>query len=119
METGGSQETMTSNSGPGVPAGFIVGETVTFRVALWVGSASIILLLLTVVCTVPGIPWNSARLTPSFALAYGHPIYALRDSGAQLGWFYGPVFPLWYLPVTLTTNPTAALVLVRSVISSH
>lgn len=64
-----------------------------------------------VVCTAPGIPWNGARLAPSFALARGLPLYALRDSGAHLGWVYGPVFPLWYLPMGLTDNPTIGLLL--------
>jgi hypothetical protein len=63
------------------------------------------------ICTAPGIPWNGARLAPSFALARGLPLYALRDSGAHLGWVYGPVFPLWYLPMGLTDNPTVGLVL--------
>ena len=58
-----------------------------------------------------GVPWNAARLAPSFALAYGLPVYALRDSGQQLGWFYGPGFPVWNLPVTLMQNPTDALLL--------
>jgi hypothetical protein len=62
-------------------------------------------------CTAPGIPWNGARLAPSFALARGLPLYALRDSGAHLGWVYGPVFPLWYLPMGLTDNPTLGLML--------
>ncbi|MDI1250706.1 MAG: hypothetical protein PSV13_17725 [Lacunisphaera sp.] len=68
-------------------------------------------LLWSVLCTAasPGVPWNAARLAPSFALAYGLPVYALRDSGAQLGWFYGPAFPLWNLPATLTSNPTLAV----------
>jgi len=61
------------------------------------------------VCTAPGIPWNGARLAPSFALARGLPLYATRESGAHLGWVYGPVFPLWYLPVGLTDNPTIGL----------
>ena len=63
------------------------------------------------VCTAPGIPWNAARLAPSFALARGLPIYALRDSGAHLGWVYGPVFPLWYAPVGFTDQPTLGLML--------
>ncbi|HWA29316.1 MAG TPA: hypothetical protein VG734_26940 [Lacunisphaera sp.] len=62
-------------------------------------------------CTAPGIPWNGARLAPSFALARGLPLYALRDTGAHLGWVYGPVFPLWYLPMGLTDNPTLGLML--------
>lgn len=64
-----------------------------------------------VLCTAtsPGVPWNAARLAPAFALAQGLPIYPLRDSGQQLGWFYGPGFPLWNLPATLTGNVTRAL----------
>jgi len=62
-------------------------------------------------CAVPGVPWNPARLAPTFALARGLPIYALRETGAHLGWIYGPVFPLWYLPFGLLENPTVALVL--------
>jgi hypothetical protein len=64
-----------------------------------------------VLCTAPGIPWNAARLAPSFALARGLPIYALRSSGAHLGWVYGPVFPLWFLPAGVTDNPTAGLMI--------
>jgi hypothetical protein len=63
------------------------------------------------VCTAPGIAWNDARLAPSFALARGLPIYALPDSAQQLGWMYGPVFPLWFLPVAFTDNITRALAL--------
>ena len=63
------------------------------------------------ICTTPGIPWNAARLAPSFALCRGLPLYALRDTGAHLGWVYGPVFPLWYLPMGLTDNPTLGMML--------
>lgn len=62
-------------------------------------------------CTAPGVPWNAARLAPSFALARGLPIYSLRDSAAHLGWFYGPGLPLWFLPCGLVENPTVGLML--------
>ena len=72
---------------------------------------TVLTLTWSMICTAPGIPWNGFRLAPSFALARGLPIYALRDSGAHLGWVYGPVFPLWYLPMGLTDNPTVGLML--------
>lgn len=76
----------------------------------WGGVAGGLLVFLwSVVCTVPALPWNAARLAPSFALARGLPIYALRDEGAHLGWFYGPGFPLWNLPLGFMENPTWAL----------
>lgn len=74
-------------------------------------AATVLVLVWGMMCTAPGIPWNGARLAPSFALSRGLPLYALRDSGAHLGWVYGPVFPLWYLPMGLTDNPTVGLVL--------
>ena len=88
-----------------------VSRTRWFRAGLGLGVAGWFALVWSALCTVPGVPWNAARLAPSFALARGLPIYALRDSGAQLGWFYGPVFPLWYLPVAFTDHPTLAVVL--------
>ncbi len=79
---------------------------------LWSATiAGLLVLFWTMLCTAPGIPWNAARLAPSFALARGLPIYAVRDAGAHLGWFYGPVFPLWFLPVGFLENPTVALML--------
>ncbi len=76
------------------------------------GVAAVLLILAwSMLCSAPGIPWNAVRLSPSFALARGLPIYALRDSGAHLGWVYGPVFPLWFTPAGLTDNPTTGLML--------
>ncbi len=80
---------------------------------LWLAGIGLLLLVMfwSVLCNAPGIPWNAARLSPSFALARGLPIYALRSSGAHLGWVYGPVFPLWFLPAGLTDNPTCGLMI--------
>jgi hypothetical protein len=77
------------------------------RVGMAVTGVVLSVLFWTMLCTAPAIPWNVARLAPSFALARGLPIYVLRDSGAQLGWVYGPVFPLWLLPAGMFDNPTA------------
>lgn len=80
-----------------------------FRVIVLGAALGLATTLWTVLCLMPLVQWNPARLAPSFALVRGLPIYALRDSGAQLGWFYGPGFPLWYAPVALLDNPTYAL----------
>jgi len=62
-----------------------------------------------IICTVPGVQWNPPRIAPAFALLHGLPIYALRDSGLQLGWFYGPGMPLWYAPLAWIEHPTVLL----------
>ncbi len=100
-----------SHPDPSQPPGLAVSavqEEKWFRGGLILAGFGLGILLWTIVCTVPGFNWNPARLAPSFALARGLPIYALRDSGLQLGWFYGPVFPLWYLPVSFIDQPTLA-----------
>lgn len=86
-------------------------QTWPYRVILLAGGTTLAVILWNVLCLSPLIQWNAARLAPAFALARGLPIYALRDSGAHLGWFYGPVFPLWYLPVAFLDHPTTALML--------
>src|SRR3954468_16004070 len=103
---------MTIHEGAIVPPrGRILPARAIVIGTLGLAAIGVVLFIWSAACLVPSVPWNAARIAPSFALAYGLPIYALRDSGAQLGWAYGPVFPLWYMPVTLTSNPTVALML--------
>jgi hypothetical protein len=80
----------------------------TTAALLLIAAVGLVGFLWQAMCTVPGVPWNAPRLAPSFALARGLPFYALPASGAQLGWIYGPVFPVWYWPVTLLPNLTAS-----------
>ncbi len=68
-----------------------------------------LVLLWTAACAAPLTFWNPARLAAAYALAAGQQIYPDPDSGAQLGWFYGPVFPVWLLPVTLIKSPGWAI----------
>ncbi|HQV57419.1 MAG TPA: M24 family metallopeptidase [Ilumatobacteraceae bacterium] len=86
-------------------------QTAWFRAGGALLLVTVPVLLWSVLCTAAssGVPWNAARLAPSFALAQGLPVYALRESGQQLGWFYGPGFVFWNLPATLAANPTPAL----------
>lgn len=77
--------------------------------AAWLASAGIAAMLWSAFCTIPAVYWNPPRLAPAFALAEGLNLYALRGSGAHLGWFYGPVFPLWSLPAAGVANITAAV----------
>ncbi|MSU46565.1 MAG: hypothetical protein EXS42_05445 [Lacunisphaera sp.] len=96
-----------------IPPSCEFSRSAWFRAGLVLAALALPPLLWSALCTAAssGVPWNAARLAPSFALAYGLPVYALRDSGQQLGWFYGPGFPVWNLPATLTSNPTHALLI--------
>lgn len=78
------------------------------QVALLLGAAGLAAILYSSFCTVPGVQWNAPRLAPAFAIAEGLNPYATRESAAQLGWTYGPVFPLWSWPATLPGNLTAS-----------
>lgn len=66
-------------------------------------------LLWTAACAAPLVSWNAPRLASAYALAAGQTIYPAIDSGAQLGWFYGPGLPVWHLPVTLLRTPSLAM----------
>jgi hypothetical protein len=84
------------------------GRSGWFSAALVFAVAGSMAIFWAAFCSVPGIHWNPPRLAPAFALAAGLNIYALPDSGAQLGWIYGPVFVLWSLPAVLAKNLTLA-----------
>ena len=86
-------------------------QTTWFRAGAVLLLVALPILWWSVLCTAAsaGVPWNAARLAPTFALAQGLPVYALRESGQQLGWFYGPGFVVWNLPATLAASPTPAL----------
>lgn len=52
---------------------------------------------------------NWERLTATFALAHGFPVYHALDSGPVLNTIYGPVSMLIYLPSTIASSPTLAM----------
>ncbi len=54
---------------------------------------------------------NSPLLTPTFALVQGYQIYYGPDSGPALGTPYGPVNSLSYLPATIASSPTIAIII--------
>jgi hypothetical protein len=54
-------------------------------------------------------PWDGVRLAPAFAMARGYPIYPDAGEGPLLGYSYGPVSVLAYLPAVLAPGPTTAL----------
>lgn len=59
--------------------------------------------------------WDGLRLTPVFALTKGYPLYPSIDQGPLLSFCYGPVSALAYLPTTLATTPTQALLIAAGI----
>lgn len=59
-------------------------------------------------------PWDGVRLAPSLALRQGWAIYPPVDRGPVLGWIYGPVAALFYVPATLAGEPWAMILAGRS-----
>ncbi len=55
--------------------------------------------------------WNPVRLTPTFGLCAGHPLYHVATDGPVSGHIYGPLAALAYVPVVLATTATQALYL--------
>ena len=67
------------------------------------------LLAVTIVVGMVRFDWNAARLTPTFALAYGYRLYYPATDGPILSSVYGPVSAFAYLPATIFRTPTAAI----------
>jgi hypothetical protein len=53
--------------------------------------------------------WNAARLMPTFALTHGYKLYYPPNAGPSMNYMYGPMAAYAYLPATLATTPTAAI----------
>jgi hypothetical protein len=53
--------------------------------------------------------YNAVRLVPAFALARGAGIYTGVLDGPALGFIYGPVAAIIYLPTVLASTPTTAV----------
>jgi hypothetical protein len=56
-------------------------------------------------------PINAARLAPIFALTYGYQLYYPADSGPLLSIIYGPLTAFSFLPTTLASSPTIAVII--------
>jgi hypothetical protein len=55
------------------------------------------------------VPYSECRLTPTLALARGYSPYPPFDHGPLIGCFYPPIEVLAFLPATVFSNPTAAV----------
>lgn len=53
--------------------------------------------------------WDTARLTPSVALAEGHDVYSTARDGAVQTTMYPPMWVVSYLPVAAGSTPTQVL----------
>ena len=56
-------------------------------------------------------PLNASRLALTFSLVHGYQMYYGADSGPVLSTIYGPITALVYLPSTVASSPTAAILL--------
>jgi hypothetical protein len=57
----------------------------------------------------PLVDWNALRLVPTFALTRGAGLYTGVSDDPVLGFIYGPVTAIIYLPTVLASTPTAAV----------
>ena len=61
-----------------------------------------------------GLPFfglNASRLSWSFALAHGYQLYLLPDEGPLVDYHYTPLAAISYLPATLASTPSPALLI--------
>jgi hypothetical protein len=57
----------------------------------------------------PWVDWNALRLVPTFQLARHAGLYTGISDGPILGFIYGPMTAIAYLPTVLASTPTAAV----------
>ena len=67
--------------------------------------------LLLRVLQAPFWDWNAARLMPTFAITHGYKLYYEPNVGPAMNFMYGPMAAYAYLPATLATTPTAAVII--------
>lgn len=67
-------------------------------------------IILNAVLSMPFWSFNSHRLTPTFSLAYGYPLYQPMDEGPILASIYSPVSALAYFPAAWLKTPTGGLI---------
>ena len=62
-----------------------------------------------VISPVMPVPYSACRVMFAFALRQGYSPYPPFDSGALIGWYYPPLSIVAYLPATLFSDSTAAV----------
>lgn len=73
------------------------------------GAFALVLLMVGAVGAQFNLPFNSWRLSSTFALANGIPLYDPSSEAPLLGWMYGPVGVLYFLPALVASRPTWAI----------
>lgn len=85
----------------------IVDRLIASAAPLWV-----LVFIITILMHILQLPldnWSNNRLAPAFALAYGYKFFNASDNSPVISWMYGPIAALAYLPATLASSPTLAI----------